>query len=291
MPWAPDPAIEQLVDRIISRARDEAVISERNELARLAEEYSARGLSRSGPLLGAQEKATAELLTQVVRRSVEETLALLESIFAKVPAESVDWLRDKFSALITGLATGLIGRVSEARNRLGIDPRGAVEQIRMTAMGLHRDLELTLVPIELRARLAQLTPPQRDATQDVHVGADVFICHASEDKDAVAIPLKEALEARGYTVWLDKFAMKIGDRLLDKIDEGITTSRFGVVILSPAFFNKKWTKRELSGLAAREDAEDRPLILPVRHDISQEELAKRSALLAAILGQHHHRRP
>jgi len=40
---------------------------------------------------------------------------------------------------------------------------------------------------------------------------DVFICHASEDKDAVARPLAKALEARGLTVWLDEFQIKLGD--------------------------------------------------------------------------------
>ena len=33
---------------------------------------------------------------------------------------------------------------------------------------------------------------------------DVFISHASEDKDAVAVPLAAALEAAGLSVWLDK---------------------------------------------------------------------------------------
>src|SRR5262245_61847227 len=78
--------------------------------------------------------------------------------------------------------------------------------------------------------------------------------------------------------------LKLGDRLLDKIDEGITTCRFGVVILSPAFFAKQWPKRELSGLAAREDAEDRTIILPVRVNLDQAELTKYSSTLAAILG-------
>jgi hypothetical protein len=85
-------------------------------------------------------------------------------------------------------------------------------------------------------------------------------------------------------VWLDKFTLKLGDRLLDKIDDGIAKCRFGVVILSARFFDKKWTKRELAGLAAREDGEDRPFILPVRVDIDQAALAALSPTLAAILG-------
>jgi len=65
---------------------------------------------------------------------------------------------------------------------------------------------------------------------------DTFISHASEDKEQVALPLSLALRQRGVRVWLDKFELRIGDSLRQKIDEGLANSRFGVVILSPSFF-------------------------------------------------------
>src|SRR5205823_5536445 len=71
---------------------------------------------------------------------------------------------------------------------------------------------------------------------------DVFICHASEDKHDVARPLAEALTARGARVWLDELEMKVGDSLRLKIDDGLRLSRFGVVVLSPSFFDKRWTQ-------------------------------------------------
>ncbi len=67
---------------------------------------------------------------------------------------------------------------------------------------------------------------------------DVFICHASEDKDAIARPLAEALVERGHAVWFDEFELEIGDGLRREIDRGLAISRFGVVILSPSFFEK-----------------------------------------------------
>jgi hypothetical protein len=36
---------------------------------------------------------------------------------------------------------------------------------------------------------------------------DVFICHASEDKDTVARPLADALTVRGWSVWLDELEL------------------------------------------------------------------------------------
>ena len=65
---------------------------------------------------------------------------------------------------------------------------------------------------------------------------DVFICHASEDKSAVVNPLAKELEKRGLQVWLDSSVLTIGDSLRRKIDEGLGSSRFGVVVLSRAFF-------------------------------------------------------
>ncbi|MET0713791.1 MAG: toll/interleukin-1 receptor domain-containing protein [Mycetocola sp.] len=68
----------------------------------------------------------------------------------------------------------------------------------------------------------------------------MFISHASEDKADVARPLRDALTRLGVTVWLDEAEMRIGHSLRRKIDEGIRSSRFGVVVLSEAFFTKGW---------------------------------------------------
>lgn len=38
---------------------------------------------------------------------------------------------------------------------------------------------------------------------------DVFLSHASEDKDDIARPLKDALEALGVTVWFDELKIKV----------------------------------------------------------------------------------
>jgi len=68
---------------------------------------------------------------------------------------------------------------------------------------------------------------------------DVFICHASEDKDAIARPLANALSEKGLTVWYDEFTLTLGDSLRRSIDRGLAQSRYGVVILSPDFFAKE----------------------------------------------------
>lgn len=108
---------------------------------------------------------------------------------------------------------------------------------------------------------------------------DVFISHASEDKDIVARPLRDALTRLGVSVWLDEAQMRIGHSLRRKIDDGIRSSRFGVVILSEEFFRKGWTNHELDGLVTRTVAGEQSL-LPIWHDLSAEQVRAFSPSLA-----------
>lgn len=81
---------------------------------------------------------------------------------------------------------------------------------------------------------------------------DVFISHATEDKDSIARPLAQALSKYGVRVWYDEFELKLGDSLSRSIDKGLAESTFGLVVLSPSFFAKNWPEYELRGLTARE---------------------------------------
>ncbi|ALL15431.1 toll/interleukin-1 receptor domain-containing protein [Caulobacter henricii] len=111
---------------------------------------------------------------------------------------------------------------------------------------------------------------------------DVFICHASEDKDDLVRPLAEALRDSDLDVWYDEFSLQVGDSLSEAIDRGLAGSRFGIVVLSQAFFQKRWTKRELRGLVAREMGEDGKITLPVWHGVSYGEVLGFSPPLADI---------
>ncbi len=109
---------------------------------------------------------------------------------------------------------------------------------------------------------------------------DVFISHASEDKDSIARPLAERLESLGVRVWFDECQLTLGDSLRRNIDHGLIQSRFGVVILSPAFFSKEWPLKELDGLVAREDGQGK-VILPVWHNINASDITRFSPILAS----------
>lgn len=108
---------------------------------------------------------------------------------------------------------------------------------------------------------------------------DVFVSHASEDKVTFARPLAHALQARGVRVWFDAFTLTVGDSLRRSIDRGLAQSRFGVVVLSEAFFQKQWPQLELDGLVAREAAGVK-VILPIWHAIDESRVRAHSPMLA-----------
>src|SRR5438552_16623357 len=97
---------------------------------------------------------------------------------------------------------------------------------------------------------------------------DVFISHASEDKDAIARPVAITLSAVGLSVWFDEFALTASDSLSKSIDHGLANSKYGIVIVSTRFLDKKWPQRELAGLFAREDRAK--VVIPVWHGVTEE---------------------
>lgn len=92
---------------------------------------------------------------------------------------------------------------------------------------------------------------------------DVFVVHVGEDRAEVAGPLADALRARGVTVWVDEFELALGDSLAKRLERGVACSRFGVVVLSPGFFEP--------GATGAPKVEGDQVVLPVLHRITRVE--------------------
>lgn len=110
---------------------------------------------------------------------------------------------------------------------------------------------------------------------------DVFISHASEDKDLIVRPLVTMLEKLSVRVWYDEFSLKLGDSLSASIDKGLLESRFGIVVLSKSFLKKNWTDYEYRSLLSRQMNGQR-IIIPLWYDITKEEVLSFSPYLADI---------
>ena len=135
-----------------------------------------------------------------------------------------------------------------------------------------REAPLTSVPGLIRPE----APPENHEDRR-HF--DVFISHASEDKDAIVRQLASALSDEGLAVWYDEFELRIGDSLRRKIDRGLARSRVGLVVLSPAFISKGWTNYELDGIVTRTVTGEQ-ILLPIWHNITKQQVVDFSPSLA-----------
>ncbi|QWV00265.1 toll/interleukin-1 receptor domain-containing protein [Francisella salimarina] len=108
---------------------------------------------------------------------------------------------------------------------------------------------------------------------------DLFISHASEDKEDFVRPLAEALKNLGVRIWYDELTLKVGDSLREKIDQGLIKSKFGTIVLSSSFISKSWTKYELNSMVAKE-MNGHKMILPIWHKVTKTDIINFSPALA-----------
>jgi len=194
------------------------------------------------------------------------------------------------------------GLVKQSPYRMKV-PNSGTWHVTVDMQGLHGSTRsgirvipgaaLKPLPVANEAPLRSIPSLVRDAQEDDLVPTpeapdgrtfDVFISHASEDKDDVVRPLANALKEGGLSVWYDEFELKIGDSLRRKIDRGVGSSRFGVIVLSNAFFGRGWPEYELDGLVTRANSGEQ-ILLPIWHNISKREVMGYSASLADRLAR------
>jgi len=167
---------------------------------------------------------------------------------------------------------------SSGRWHVAVDTQGlrngtkASIQILPGALPETRERPLTEVPSLVRDNV----PPPTESDSETH---DVFISHASEDKDEFVRPLANALIALGLNVWYDEMTLRIGDSLRQKIDKGLANSRVGLVVLSPSFIKKGWTNYELDGMVTKTVSGEQ-ILLPIWHNITKQEVVDFSPSLA-----------
>lgn len=138
--------------------------------------------------------------------------------------------------------------------------------------------------IELESQVHMGLPSTRDDCFEQNTEEyDVFISHAYEDKESFVDELVEALKSKGARVWYDTDQLRWGDSMRAKIDEGLSHSRFGIIVLSPNYIKdgKYWTKKELNGLFQLESINGK-VLLPIWHNLTKKELLSFSPMIADV---------
>ncbi|HYI63821.1 MAG TPA: TIR domain-containing protein [Allosphingosinicella sp.] len=139
-----------------------------------------------------------------------------------------------------------------------------------------RELEIQLAE---RAATTEIPTLTGDESGVVH---DFFISHASEDKEEFVDGLAAKATEAGLDVWYDRFTLEWGDSLRQKIDQGLSSAYFGVVVLSANFFNKPWPQYELDGLVQK-DMLGTGRLLPIWHKVTADEVTQHTPSLAGRL--------
>lgn len=134
---------------------------------------------------------------------------------------------------------------------------------------------------ELQHQLAMsvTVPQQNSVASDEEY--DVFVSHAWEDKEDFVDEFVSELRKQGLRVWYDTDKLKWGDAMREKIDKGLSKSRYGVVVLSPNYIaeHKYWTKAELNGLFQVETINGKT-ILPIWHNLTKKQVTEYSPIIA-----------
>ena len=106
---------------------------------------------------------------------------------------------------------------------------------------------------------------------------DVFISYAHKDGRDVAAQLDAGLVDRGLTVWRDKSQMQIGSTICDEIKDGLDNSRYAIVVITPAYYERRNTLMELGGIVF---GDYKGKIIVILHKTSREDVAQKLPALA-----------
>jgi WD40 repeat protein len=93
----------------------------------------------------------------------------------------------------------------------------------------------------------------------------IFLSYAHTDQEFVD-RFASDLQSLGISVWIDKWELRAGDSLIERIEDGVSAVDFVIPIVSSASVNSHWVQRELEMAKRRATAEGRGLIVPVRID-------------------------
>lgn len=247
----------------VKRLRDE-LVKLREQIGRESSTVANKRKSAANARAQASRSKSPSTVQSKLREAVRQESAAVAS--EKKRAELERKVASKEKALAT--AQGKSDKEQASAQKRAID--GLKKQADQAARRFN-------APLELEAR-----PLVAAVEANEPVAYDVFLSHASEDKDEIARPLANALTARGFTVWFDELNIRVGQSIRREIERGIREARFGLVIVSEHFMAKQWTQAELDALWGKKLAAQDDSLLPVWHKVTYDEVQQGLPLLAGL---------
>ncbi len=283
-----DHIARRYADELFQNSREDINEQYRDVVAKLQSQHAARGSIKSGIYLKEHSGALVNQIRLLGEARSSSLIQAYERAGIPFSAEMAQEIKEEVNNYCQSLQNNAVDSFTKTVKQIfglqtipdGIEKasvNGLIHGVDIIIGRLSRNLSIktheTLLD-EARLRKAYAAGLGKQW--------DVFISHATEDKQDFVTDLASALRQSGLLVWFDKLELTIGDSLRRKIDEGLANSRYGIVVLSRHFFAKEWPQHELDGLMSKEIAGTK-VILPVWHNISLEEVRSRSPILASRL--------
>jgi hypothetical protein len=274
-------------DTLYQKKLEEILPAQNEQLRQVTVDFAKRNMTQSGNHVSAKAHIIGKHLGLMAQARSETLLQAYER--AGIPfddaaeqeiATEVTHFCEAQKQMLTGSMQNMVTQVFQNTAPPGLASAvtgQAQRELMSAASRIVRDLAIKRYEIRL----------DEEKSRKIYASSlgkhwDVFVSHASEDKDGFVRPLADALAKSGLEVWYDEMTLKVGDRLREAIDRGLAQSQYGIVVLSRNFFAKDWPREELEGLSAKEISGVK-VILPVWHEISKEEVIAFSPSLAGRL--------
>lgn len=222
--------------------------------------------------INAAQKSISNTSSQSIIKGKLHQITTCESDYAKRAAESAD-LGKKIAEKRKKRSDEYI-KLQKAQQ----DDQKKLEKQNKSIMGAY---EARIADLQNQLQVVISHPTSRQTVQLTEEEYDVFISHAFEDKEDFVDELVAALRNLEIKVWYDTDKLKWGDSMREKIDKGLSKSRYGIVVLSPNYIaeHKYWTKAELNALFQVETINGKT-ILPIWHNLTKKQVLEYSPIIA-----------
>jgi hypothetical protein len=116
--------------------------------------------------------------------------------------------------------------------------------------------------IELSGSVTETTQRILEKVQELQAAPQVFLSYTNQDRE-FAYRLADDLRKRGVKVWLADEQIKVGDKWVDAIRDGILSSQWIIILISKNLPKSDYVSNELELALAEERNRERPFILPI----------------------------
>ena len=129
---------------------------------------------------------------------------------------------------------------------------------------------------------AETVSAESERNKRIYKEYDVFISHASADKEDYVDLLVMTVKRLGINVFYDKDSISWGDNWKQAILSGTANSEFAIIVISKNFFDREWTEKELDEFLHRQNESGQKIVLPLLLGITVEEMKAKYPTLSEI---------